>query len=560
VRWRGRQRAVGFALGGLALLFIVVGGAGARPFVGTKTTSLVFGTEADPALLDPALISDGPSLRVTDQIFESLIGFKLGSTDIVPELARKWTHSPNGLAWTFTLRRGVKFQDGTRFNAAAVCFNFNRWYNFPAPLQSDSLSYYWNTVFGGFAHPAPGGAGPDKSLYKGCRTAGQYKVTLLLTRRSSSFLAAIGLPNFGIASPTALKKYKADAGTVDAGGVFRPSGTFSTRNPVGTGPYKFRSWSVGSKLELVKNPNYWGRKAKLSRVIFQPIGDASARLQALQSGEIQGLDGTAPADWPTIRRSGSLKLLKRPTFSVGYVGINQSIPPMNNPLVRQALAYGLNRAAVVKFYAGNGRLANQFLPPALSGFAKKGVPKYAYNPTKAKELLRKAGLSLPVKVDFWYPTNVSRPYMPEPSRNFQAFAASLENAGFKVQPHSAPWRPDYRAGVQAGRYQLFLFGWIADFADPADFLNVHFGSFTKQFGFTNNGLFNLLKRADGEPNAAKRVRLYQRASIQVMKFLPVVPYVWAGSAVAVRKNVVGYITDPIGPVNEPFSLVSVGGS
>jgi peptide/nickel transport system substrate-binding protein len=214
----------------------------------------------------------------------------------------------------------------------------------------------------------------------------------------------------------------------------------------------------------------------------------------------------------------------------------------------------------VKFYAGNGRLANQFLPPALSGFAKKGVPKYTYNPEKAKSLLRQAGLSLPVKVEFWYPTNVSRPYMPEPSRNFQAFQASLEKSGFNVVPHSGPWRPDYRAGVQAGRYQLFLFGWIADFADPADFLNVHFGSFTKQFGFTNDALFNQLKRADGEPNSRKRVKLYQQASIQVMKFLPVVPYVWAGSAVAVRKNVAGYITDPIGPVNEPFSLVSVGGS
>jgi peptide/nickel transport system substrate-binding protein len=560
---RGKAHTSVIALAALTLAFTVAGSANARTNSGgsiRKTTSLVFGTDADPALLDPALVSDGPSLRTTDQIFESLVGFKLGGTNIVPELATKWSHSPNGLAWTFTLRRGVKFQDGTKFNAAAVCFNFNRWFNFPAPLQSDALSYYWQTVFGGFAQPAAGNPGPDKSLYKGCRTRGASKVTLLLTRRSSSFLAALGLPNFGIASPTALKKYKADAGTVDAGGVFRPSGTFATKNPVGTGPYKFSSWEIGSKLELVKNTGYWGRKAKLSRVIFQPIGDVAARLQALQSGEIQGLDGAAPADWSTIRGNKSLKLLKRPTFSVGYVGINQSIAPMNNPLVRQAVAYGLDRASVVKFYAGNGRLANQFLPPALSGFAKKGVPKYTYNPEKAKSLLRQAGLSLPVKVEFWYPTNVSRPYMPEPSRNFQAFQASLEKSGFNVVPHSGPWRPDYRAGVQAGRYQLFLFGWIADFADPADFLNVHFGSFTKQFGFTNDALFNQLKRADGEPNSRKRVKLYQQASIQVMKFLPVVPYVWAGSAVAVRKNVAGYITDPIGPVNEPFSLVSVGGS
>ena len=525
---------------------------------GKASTTLVFGTEADPALLDPSLISDGPSLRVTDQIFNSLVGFKLGGTTVVPELALSWKSSKSGLAWTFKLRKGVEFSDGTRFNAAAVCYNFNRWYNFPAPLQSASLSYYWQTVFGGYRNPAAGNPGPDKSLYKGCKASGQYTVTLLLTRRSSSFLSAIGLPNFGIASPTALRKYQANAGTVDATGVFHPTGTFATQHPVGTGPYMLKSWTVGSKLTIVPNPHYWGPKPHLKQVVFVPIGDTAARLQALQTGELQGMDGVDPADYGTIQ-SGNFKLLKRPAFSVGYVGINQSMPPMNNPLVRQALAYGLDRKTVATaFYPGTGTPANQFLPPALFGFATKGVPSYPFNPAKAKALLQKAGLQLPVKIDFWYPTNVSRPYMPDPSRNFQAFQQSLQQSGFQVVPHSAPWRPDYRAGVQAGNYQVFLFGWIADFADPADFLNVHFGSQTPQFGFTNPSLFKLLAKADAEPNYEKRVALYQAAGIQVMKFLPVVPYVWASSAVAVDKNVKGYVPGPIGPVNEPFANVSIG--
>jgi peptide/nickel transport system substrate-binding protein len=520
---------------------------------GKAKTTFVFGTEADPALLDPALVSDGPSLRVTDQIFNSLVGFKLGGTTVVPELALSWKSSKNGLAWTFKLRKGVKFSDGTRFNAAAVCFNFNRWYNLPGPLQNPSLSYYWNTVFGGFRSPAAGNPGPDKSLYRGCKASGQYAVTIALSRRSSSFLAAIGMPSFGIASPTALKKYQANAGTVDATGVFHPTGTFATQHPVGTGPYMLKSWTVGSKLSLVPNPNYWGAKPHLKLVVFVPIGDTAARFQALQTGEIQGMDGVDPADFSAIQSSANFKLLRRPPFSVGYVGINQSKPPMNNILVRQALAYGLDRKTVATaFYGGVGTPANQFLPPALFGFAKKGVPSYPYNPAKAKALLLQAGLKLPVTIDFWYPTNVSRPYMPDPSRNFQAFQQSLDQSGFNVVPHSAPWRPDYRAGVQAGNDQVFLFGWIADFGDPADFLNVHFGSNTPQFGF------NLLARADAEPNYEKRVALYQQASVQVMKFLPVVPYVWAASAVALDKNVNGYVPGPIGPVNEPFANVSVG--
>jgi peptide/nickel transport system substrate-binding protein len=546
---------------GVAIMVGLVGVLMAASAQGGKkaTTTIVFGTEADPALMDPSLVSDGPSLRATDQIFESLVGFKLGGTAIVPELATKWSPSKSGLSWTFTLRKGVKFSDGTQFNAAAVCFNFNRWYSFPGPLQSDALSYYWNTVFGGFRNPAAGNPGPDKALYKGCKAHGSYSVSLLLTRRSSSFLSAIGLPNFGIASPAALQKYQADAGTVDATGVFHPTGTFATQNPVGTGPYTLESWSVGNKLVLAANPRYWGKKPKLQRVILQPIGDTAARLQALQTGEIQGMDGVNPADFGTIKSNSKLKLLQRAPFSVGYVGINQSIPPMDNPKVRQALAYGLDRQTVATaFYAGQGTPATQFLPPALFGFAKKGVPLYPYNPDKAKQLLQQAGQTLPVKVDFWYPTNVSRPYMPDPQRNFQAFQASLAKAGFNVVAHSAPWRPDYRAGVQAGKDQLFLFGWIADFADPADFLNVHFGSHTDQFGFNNPSLFSLLAKADAEPNYAKRVALYQQASVAVMKYLPVIPYVWASSAVALNKNVNGYVTGPIGPVNEPFANVSIG--
>jgi len=552
-----RRVKVGFALlAALAAVWIASTATGS----GKAATTFVFGTEADATLLDPSLVSDGPSLRPTDQIFESLVGFKLGGTKVVPELALNWKPSANGLNWTFNLRHGVKFSDGTPFNAAAVCFNFNRWFNFPAPLQSDALSYYWITVFQGFKNPAAGNPGPDKALYKGCRAQGQYKVTLMLTRRSSSFLAAIGLPNFGIASPTALKKYQADAGTVDSTGVFHPTGTFATQHPIGTGPYMLSSWQVGNRIELVANPRYWGKKPKIQRVILRPIGDTAARLQALQTGEVQGIDGVNPADFGTVRSNPKLQLKVRPVFSVGYIGINQKKPPFDKLQVRQALAYAIDKDTVAKaFYGGVGAPANQFLPPALFGHANKGVPNYSYNPDKAKQLLQQAGLSLPVKVDFSYPTNVSRPYMPDPQRNFQAFQASMEKAGFSVTPHSAPWRPDYRSALQSGNYQLYLFGWIADFGDPANFLNVHFGSYTDQFGFTNQALFNELAKADAEPNAEKRTAMYEQASIDVMKFVPVVPYVWAGSAIALDKNVKGYVVGPIGPTNEPYARLSISG-
>jgi peptide/nickel transport system substrate-binding protein len=522
-----------------------------------KTTTLVFGAASDPVILDGPLVSDGESLRPIDQMFEGLVGLKPGTTQLVPALATSWKASKNGLTWTFQLRKGVKFHDGTDFTSAAVCANFDRWYSFPGPLQTDAVTYYWNTVFGGFKNPAPGNPGPDKSLYHGCKTKGKYAVNIILSRRSSSFIGALALTNFGMASPTALKKYDADAGTVDSSGVFHPSGTYGTQHPTGTGAYMFKSWKVGDKLELVKNPNYWGKKAKIDRLIFRPISDNSARLQALQTGEIQGYDLVAPQDIPTIKGNSKLKTLDRPAFNVAYVGMNQSIAPMDKLAVRQAVAYGLDRDQVVKsFYAGRGELADQFLPTMVVGFAKKGVPQYKYDPEKSKSLLRSAGLTLPVKIDFWYPTNVSRPYMPDPKRNFEAFAASLEKAGFKVEAHSAPWRPDYLGNVQNGKAQLFLLGWTGDFGDPSNFLNVHFGSETKQFGFNNKALFDLLAKADAETNLAKRQQLYQQASIEVMKFLPMVPYVHSRPALGFQKTVKGYVPSPVSL--EPFSLVSIG--
>ncbi len=515
--------------------------------------TLVFGTTADPVVLDGALISDGESGRVVIQIYEGLVGLKPGGTVVVPKLATSWKASKNGLTWTFQLRKGVKFQDGTPFNSAAVCFNFNRWYNFTGSFQNPDATYYWQTVFGGFAHNEPGS--PTTSLYKGCKTAGPNSVKLLLTTRSASFLGALSLSSFSIESPTAMKKYGANQGSVDSGGVFHPTGSYGTQHPTGTGPFMFKSWKVGDKLELAPNPSYWGPKPKLQRLIFKPISDNAARLQALQAGEIDGYDLVAPQDIPTLKNAG-FQILSRPPFNVAYVGMNSSMPPLDNQLVRQAVAYGLDRKAVVNsFYAGRAQVATQFMPPQLFGWSKN-VPKYDYNPDKAKALLRQAGLTLPVKIDFWYPTNVSRPYMPDPKANFEAFSASLSKSGFQVVPHSAPWRPDYLSTIDRGQAQMYLVGWTGDFGDPDNFIGTFFRTPQNAWGnFKDPKIYSLLNKALGETNYAKRVALYQQANNEIMTFLPGVPYAHSSPAIAFKKGVSGYVPSPVDI--QYFSSVSV---
>jgi peptide/nickel transport system substrate-binding protein len=547
---RGIVSRLVIPLAALAAL-TAVGSAGGA---GAKDPTFVFAGASDPTYLDPALVSDGESFRVTEQIFEGLVSLKPGTTIVRPGLATKWG-SKNGKDWSFTLRHGVKFHDGTAFNAQAVCYNFNRQYNFSGPFQDASATYYWQTVFLGFKKNESSDLSP--SLYRSCSTSGKYTAIIHLAKRSAAFLPALVISSFAIQSPTALKKYGANKGEL-RNGTFYPTGTYAFRNPTGTGPFKFKSWTVGEKVELLRNNQYWGKKPRIERVIIRPIANNTARVQALQTGEINGADLIQPQDIPTIRKNKNLKLLGRPPFNVAYVTINQSHAPFNKLAVRQAVAYGLDRASVVRsFYAGRAIVANEFMPPQVFGWTNK-VPKYPYNPNKAKQLLRSAGLSLPVKVDFWYPTNVSRPYMPNPKLNFEAFAASLEKSGFKVEAHSAPWRPDYVKHVNEGSGgDLNLIGWTGDFGDPDNFVGTFFQSYSPQWGFNNKAIFNVLTKAEGETNYKKRIKLYQQANVLIMKFLPGVPYAHSTPALGFQRKVKGYTPSPVG--TDPFDPVYFGG-
>ena len=543
-----------------ALSLVAAAAALATPSKSTQSDTLVFGASSDPVVLDPALISDGESFRVTGQIYETLIAQAPGSTRLVPGLATSWKKSPNGRAWTFNLRRGVRFHDGTAFNAAAVCANFDRWYNFKGAQQSSSASYYYNVVFGGFAKPSGGAPGPSKALYRDCRAQGQYTATIRLKRTFGPFLGALTLGPFAIASPTAMTKYGADKGRLSADGVYTPTGQFGVPDgfAVGTGPFKLDSWRVGDRLVLVRNDDYWGRKAFLQRVIIRPIADNAARLQALQTGEIQGYDNVEPQDIRTIQRSGNLKIVDRPSFNVGYVTINQKIKPFDNILVRKAVAYGLDRAAVVRsFYAGRGIVANEFQPPVVMGYSTS-VPKYPYNPERAKQLLQQAGQTLPVELEFWYPTDVSRPYMPDPRRNFQAFAASLNKSGFKVVPKSAPWRPDYLGRVDAGTAgALNLIGWTGDYADPESFLGGVLRA-DSQFGLDNaigKKLYSDLDKALAITSTGARTAAYKRINNYIMQNVVGVPYVHTEPALAFTRNVQGFKASPTS--NDIFALVRV---
>jgi len=518
---------------------------------GGESETLVFAGSADPVILDGAYVSDGESIRVIRQIFESLVTTAEGGTEIEPLLAESWETSEDGLEWTFSLRDGVTFHDGESFNAEAVCFNFDRWYNFEGILQSPNVSYYWQTVFGGFANNEDPAL--PESLYSSCEAVDEGTAKITLSKPSSTFITALSLPAFSMASPKALQEFDAD-GVSGSGDSPQFTGSYGFEHPTGTGPYKFVSWERGNKVTLEAYDDYWGEQPKIETLIIRPIADGPARRQALETGEIDGYDLVDPADVDALKEA-EFQVLNRPAFNVGYVGFNQAEPPLDNLKFRQAIAYALNKENVVQTkYPEGAVVATQFMPPELFGHAED-VPDYAYDPEKAKQLLQESGVTNPT-VEFWFPTDVSRPYMPDPAANFQLFKSDLEAVGINVKAKSAPWTPDYLDAVDTGKSQLFLLGWTGDFGDPDNFIGTFFQSPSKQWGFNNQEIFDALDAAEAETDQETRATMYQDINRMIMEFLPGVPYVHTEPSIAFKPNVQGYVPSPVN--NEDFAKVSFG--
>jgi peptide/nickel transport system substrate-binding protein len=554
-----RMVAAGIMLAGIGG-GLTTGHSGATTEPGGAQTAggtLVFGASNDPRILDPALASDGESLRVSSQIFETLVTTAPGTTEVIPLLATEWSASDDGLAWTFELHQGVTFHDGEPFNAEAVCFNFDRWYNFAGPLQLNSGAYYWRVIFGGFAENDPDSDAPETSLYESCEAVDEDTVVINLTSPSATFLSGLVLPPFSIASPAALTEYDADNASLDPDGNPVPQGTFGTEHPIGTGPFVFDEWIRNDRLTLTRNDDYWGEPALLDEVIFRPIPDNAARLQALQTGEIDGYDLVDPQDRETIASDSELQLIERPSFNVGYVAFNQQYAPLDNIDVRRAIAHALNRQAVVdNVYGDSGEVPTVFMPPSVQGWTDD-VTIYDYDPDEARALLEGTGLELPIAIDFWYPADVSRPYMPDPRRIAEAFASDLGQVGFDVNLVSAPWTPDYLDATLGGQAPVHLLGQTGDFGDPETFVGTFFRTESPQWGFDNPDLRQALEDALRITDVDERTAAYEEINRTIMDFLPGVPFAHSTSNLAFRANVEGFVASPV--TTEGFQTVSIEG-
>ena len=313
-------------------------------------------------------------------------------------------------------------------------------------------------------------------------------------------------------------------------------------------------------MTLVRNDDYWGDAAGVANLVFKIIPDENARRQELEAGTINGYDLPNPVDWASLEEGGNQVMIRDP-FNILYLALNSvADPQLEDPLIRQALYHAIDRETLVQNQLPEGaEVATQFIPNTVSGY-NSSIEPYAYDPDLAKDLLAEAGAS-DLTIDLWYPTEVTRPYLPDPQRIYDAVKADWEAVGVTVNPVSKPWSGGYIDGTQQSQAPAFFLGWTGDLNSADNFLCAFFCGDDNQFGTEplpfHQELQDALRAADGEPDEETRTAMYEELNANIMSedWLPGLPISHSPPAIVVGPNVEGLIASPL--TAEDFSTVTV---
>ncbi len=395
------------------------------------TDTLIFAQGADPRGLDPAMVDDGESSKVIVNIYEGLLKYAKDSTKLEACLAETWKVSDDGLTYTFNLRKGVKFQDGTDFNAEAVKVNIERQMEGNATADMSYAGFVFGTV-------------------SKVEATDESTVVITLKEKNTAFLYNLAMSLAApIVSPKALKDNNNNV----------------NEHPVGTGPYKFVRWDKEQAIVLVRNDNYWGEKAKTKNVIFKIIKDNSARVVALNNGEVDMIDGIDATVVDQIEGAGN-KLDQPDGMNINYMAYNTTTPAFSKPEIRKAFSQAVNVPELVtSLYQGYASPADSILPSFVPGYAKD-VKQVAYDPEAAKAVISSAGITSVHMITYSNP----RPYN---TANGQALAEAIQGylakVGVTANIEVFDWTT-YKEKVKAGDYDICFYGWTGDNGDPDNFM------------------------------------------------------------------------------------------
>ncbi|WP_459717246.1 ABC transporter substrate-binding protein [Paraburkholderia sp. 2C] len=511
---------------------LLVAACGCGAASATPADTLVYCSEGSPESLNPQLMLSGTARNATaTTIYDRLVDFRPGTTEIVPALAESWSISADQKTYLFRLRRGVKFHQTafftpTRdFNADDVLFSLNRQWKSDHPYHR----------MGGGNYQYFQGMGMDKLIVSAERVDA-YTVRITLSRPDAPFLADLAMPFMSILSAEYGAKLI---------GQGRPEDIDT--EPIGTGPYAFRSYVKDSMIRYDANPRYWRGAPGIAHLVFVITPNASVRVQKVRRGECQIAVSPPPAALPAIRQDNRLVLQAQAGLNIGYLAMNTEKPPFNNVLVRRAVAHALNRQAYIDaVFLGNAKPAINPYPPTLWSYTDR-VRTYPYDPAKARALLAEAGYSRGFSATLWT-LPVSRPYNPNGRTMGEMMQADLARVGIKVELITFDW-PTYLNKVKRGEHDMAQLGWSGDNGDPDNFLYTLFSCDAVTRGSNNarycRADFNrLITDARATSDVTVRGNLYARALAMLADDEPVVPLAHATVFRLMSTKVAGYVMNP----------------
>jgi peptide/nickel transport system substrate-binding protein len=327
----------------------------------------------------------------------------------------------------------------------------------------------------------------------------------------------------------------------------------------GTGPYMFKERVPGDHTTYTANPNYWGDQKPIAQTLIIREGPDTAekRLQDLQAGaeSADGIDNVAPDDYDTVKNDSNLQLINRDAFTILYLGFNVDYKPWDNEKVRQAIAEGIDRAAIdSKFDPPGSSVADYFTPCSVPGGCE-GDKWYDFNKDKAIADLTAAGFDFSKTYDLYFRPKV-RSYFPNPPATSVEIQAQLATLGVKVKIHTED-NDTYITNANKGKYSLFLLGWGGDYPDMTDFLDYHFGTGAqKSFGTHFKDIEDLLTKGATTLDATARLDVYKQANNLVRQHVPMIPLTHTASATAWQADVTGAQASPLG--NDAFWVIKPG--
>ncbi len=505
----------------------------------TSTASaktLIFCSEGSPEGFTPALYTAGTTFDASSrQIFNKLVEFDIGTTNIIPGLAESWSVSDDGLEYTFKLRRGVKFHSTKNFtpsrdfNADDVLFSFNRQFNKDHPYYGVSGGNY--EYFNGMSMP---------DLLSQVVKIDDHTVKFILNRPEAPMIANLAM-DFASVHSAEYADNMAAAGTLD---------NFD-QNPVGTGPFQMVAYQKDAFIRYKAHPDFWRGKAAIDDLVFAITPDASVRYQKVKAGECHIMPYPNPADLKAMRNDSAINLMSQEGLNVGYLAYNSKVAPFDNPKVRKALNMAINKEAIIDaVFQGAGKVAKNPIPPTIWSY-NDAVVDDGYNPAAAKAALAAEGVS-GLKMKVWA-MPVQRPYNPNARRMAELIQADFGEVGVDVEIVSYEWGEYLKRSKATDRDGAVLLGWTGDNGDPDNFLAVLLGcdgvGGSNRAHWCHKPFENLIQKAKLVSDPAERTALYKKAQIEFKSQAP-----WATIAHSivfkpVRKEVTGFKIDPFGGHN-----------